>query len=234
MIRRYLEPFFIALAAFFFWLYSRTWRVAHPNFPHELSRKVPVVYAHWHGDELLLIGAHVRTRMAVMASLSRDGERQRRLLGWLGYTVVRGSSSRGAIAGLKALIAAVTERRLNASLAVDGPRGPIHHVKPGILKLAQATGAPLVAGAGAASRARVFSKAWNRAFLPKAFSKCVVVYSDPCYVSKDLNEDQLEGLRMELEHKLISLKVEAEKLVGRSVLPDSLLEKTRPLKPFEV
>jgi lysophospholipid acyltransferase (LPLAT)-like uncharacterized protein len=186
--------------------------VRHPQIPAGKS----VLYAHWHGDELLLISAYRHSRMAIMASRSKDGELQTRFLQGLGYHVVRGSSSRGGAGGLKGLVDAVTKEGWNASLAVDGPRGPVYQVKGGIVKLAQVTGCEIIPGAAAASRRLVFKKAWNKAFLPLPFSKCVVVYCESIKVPKEADDAELERLRLRLEGDLISLKVEAEKIFHRS------------------
>lgn len=193
-----------------YWALSRTWFFKHVNRP---SGQGPTVYAHWHGDELLMVGGYVGSGMAVMASRSKDGELMGRVLNWLGYWVVRGSSSRGGAAGLKGLIDAVKKEGRIASLAVDGPRGPIYKVKPGIVKLAQETGAPLVAAASAASRRFVFKKAWNRCYFPLPFSRCVIVYGDPIWVPVDATPEDIQSLTERLERELSSLRGQAESAI---------------------
>ena len=181
------------------------------RFPREWGDATkPRVYAHWHGDELLLVGAYIGSGMSVMTSRSKDGELMGRVLRWLGFRVVRGSSSRGGAGGLKGLVDAVRKERRDASLAVDGPRGPIYEVKPGIIKLAQQTGCVLVPGAAAANRRIVFKNAWNRCYLPLPFARCVIVYGEPISVPADASSEEFERLRLLLERRLKALKVEAE------------------------
>jgi len=55
----------------------------------------PCLFAHWHGDELVLVGYYAHRRLAVLSSLSKDGSLMARVLELLGYQVFRGSSSRG-------------------------------------------------------------------------------------------------------------------------------------------
>lgn len=150
----------------------------------------------------------------------------RRVLGWLGFYIVRGSSTRGGAAGLKGLIDAVNKEGWSASLAVDGPRGPIYKVKPGILKLAQETGRPLILGAAAASRRFVFKKAWNRCYLPLPFSRCVIVYGEPILVPPALTEEAFENLRRDIEGNLLHLKEEAEAFFHRR--PDVAIPHVEP------
>jgi len=157
-----------------------------------------------------------------MASQSRDGELMKRIAILLGYRVVRGSSTRRGAEGLKSLIDLVIKDCCPASLAVDGPRGPIYQVKPGILKLAQQTESWLVPGAASCSSRFVFKKTWNQCYLPLPFSKCVVVYGEPIKIPKDLSDEEFEMSCLKLECSLKRIKVEAEAYFDR--MPDPRLD----------
>jgi lysophospholipid acyltransferase (LPLAT)-like uncharacterized protein len=173
-----------------------TWRVRLLGYDLDHSR--PVVACFWHGDQAGMF-AHPRPRpVVVLASLSRDGDLQTRILKHLGFRVVRGSSSRRGAVGLKALIA---EIRLgaDAAFAVDGPRGPRHEVKPGAVLAARRTGAALVPVSIRPSRAWVFDKAWDRYTLPKPFAEVRLYRGAP------INADggDLETVTAELERALL-------------------------------
>lgn len=229
MLRRRLEVLALFPVVVFYWIYSRLWRVTHVRYPSQQGEKRPRIWAHYHGDELLLVGRYAFRGLSVMASRSRDGELMGRALQWLGYRVVRGSSSRGGAGGLKGLIDCVLKEGRDADLAVDGPRGPVYRVKPGVLLLAQATGAMLVPGAAAASRRFVFKKAWNRCYFPLPFSRCVIVYGEPFRVPKDLTDAEFEALRLDLEARLLELKREAEGRFARTVeVPGPTLLSMKP------
>lgn len=201
----------------FYGLYSRLWRVRHIRLPEWARKKErPAIYAHWHGDELFLIGAHIGSGLAAMTSRSQDGEMLNYILKWFGYRTVRGSSSRGGAGGLKGLIDVVKKERRAASVAVDGPRGPIYKVKPGIIKLAQETGCPILCGGAAVGNRYVFKKAWNRCYLPLPFTRGVVVYSKPIPVASDLSFEEFEEIRGEVERELLQAKTEAENYFKRS------------------
>jgi lysophospholipid acyltransferase (LPLAT)-like uncharacterized protein len=101
-----------------------------------------------------------------------------RTLELLGYQVFRGSSSKGGARGLIGLIRAVKEGS-QAALAVDGPRGPIYEVKPGIVELANRTGMPIVPLRCRASRAWYIPRAWNHSYVPKLFARVDVEYGEP-------------------------------------------------------
>ncbi len=169
MLRALLAP----LGTFLLRALAATWRVRllGPDPPYESG---PIVFCFWHGAQAGLF-AHPRPRkVAVLASLSRDGTLQAKILSRLGFDVLRGSSSRGGAPGLRGVIRALRSG-VDAAFAVDGPRGPLHVVKPGALLAARAAGAAVVPIAVRSSRAWVFERAWDRYALPKPFASVELV-----------------------------------------------------------
>lgn len=226
MWSKFKDAITVVLLTSFYWLLSRTWRIKHLDLKgNPFVEAGPSVYAHWHGDELVLIGAYVNKAHAVMVSRSRDGERLRKMLGWLGYHIVRGSSSRGGAGGLKGLVDAVAKEGHSASLAVDGPRGPVYEVKPGIIKLAQATRRPLIPGAAACSKRITFHKAWNKCFLPLPFARAAVMYGEPIEIPREANAEELEVIRLQLQASLTALKGQVEALFNTATLPAAQLRR---------
>lgn len=176
-----LEKLVPYLLAPLYWLLSATWRIKElgpERVLHDYVQtrsRAPCVYAHWHGDELVLIGYYANRRLAVLSSLSKDGSLMAKTLALLGYQVFRGSSSRGGARGLIGLIRAV-QAGSQAALAVDGPKGPIYEVKPGVVELAQKTERPIIPVRARCDRAWKFPKAWNKTYLPKPFARVEVEY----------------------------------------------------------
>ncbi len=161
----------------------------------------PFVAALWH--EGLFVAAMVwRERdIAVPVSRSRDGDQIEALLRQLGFAQSpRGSSSRGAMAMLRASIRQVREGRVVAVLP-DGPRGPAHRAKPGAVALAGTTGVPLIPVALAAAPALRFGS-WDRTLLPLPFARIRCRYGEPIEVPKRVRGEELESLRSRLEAEL--------------------------------
>lgn len=144
--------------------------VAHPS----LDTTKPWVLAFFHGTQWPLLAWPRKARTAVMVSLSDDGRMQAAALAQLGFDVVRGSSSRGGVRGLAALVRRV-RGGADAAFAVDGPRGPYGAVKPGASFVAARTGALLVPMGSAVRRGIVFRRAWDRFVLAWPFSEVAVV-----------------------------------------------------------
>lgn len=181
MKKFFLESLAPLLIAPLYWLLSATWRIKEFGPPEVLRAYVngrprrACLYAHWHGDELVLVAYYSYRRLAVLSSLSKDGTIMARVLTLLGYQVFRGSSSRGGARGLIGLIRAV-KGGSQAALAVDGPKGPIYEVKPGIVELALKTGQPIVPIRSTCDRAWYIPRAWNRSYVPKPFARVRVEY----------------------------------------------------------
>lgn len=175
----------VVLIGTVFRLLRWTWRFDEEAFPVEAESieskkesKKPIVFAHWHGDEWPLLGAFAGRHMAVLVSESEDGTVMSSLLQRLGFEVVRGSSSRGAVKGFLSLLRVIRKKKIPmVSLAVDGPRGPRHVPKEGVFGLAKAFGGGIVVASVALSDAWTFSKSWSKARLPKPFSRVVVRYA---------------------------------------------------------
>lgn len=171
MFRRHVAPVLVYL---FYRFLLMTWRVTldeSPSFRQSLADRRPVVIAHWHGDELALIHLARRYRIATITSTSKDGELMNRVLGWLGAETARGSSTRGGANAMRGLISHCRKNGNNVSFAVDGPKGPIHKVKPGVFEFSRLMNAPIYTASVGVSRPWIFSKAWNKAVLPKPFSR---------------------------------------------------------------
>lgn len=115
----------------------------------------PYVHAFFH-DQLLMMtysyqGASFGRTLAVLASRHRDGEYIARVLERFGHLMVRGSTGRGAVGGLRQMVRHLRDGR-DAAFATDGPRGPRHRVQPGAIEAARLAGAPIVPVAFAASK----------------------------------------------------------------------------------
>jgi lysophospholipid acyltransferase (LPLAT)-like uncharacterized protein len=135
----------------------------------------------WHETLLPLLWHHRKARAVIVVSQARDGQYLSDFAEAIGYRLVRGSSSRGAVG---ALIAASRELEGGAIVALtpDGPRGPRREMKPGVLAAAQRAGVPVLpVYAEMKSGWRVHS--WDRFCVPKPFARIRVAYGAPLRVA---------------------------------------------------
>lgn len=213
MFRKYILPIIVFV---FYRTLSWTWRVRliePDSLQTSLDNKTPVVLAHFHGDELALISIVKRYRIATIASQSKDGELMAKVLKWMGAKTSRGSSTRGGVQALKGLLRLLKDGG-NCSFAVDGPKGPLHKVKPGVFELSRMVNAPIYAVGVAVDRAIHFPRSWNKTFLPKPFAKVVIYWLGPLpAVSRDV-DPRNPDLALELEALLHRARQEALKFIA--------------------
>lgn len=179
-----------------------------PGFRALIKSGQPVVIALFHGEIFPVtgFGHRVTDNLVTFVSQSKDGEVIARVLERLGHATVRGSSSRG---GVRALLQAkrIMEREGRMGVfTVDGPRGPRHKAKGGVIFLAQRAGAKIVPIRGYPNRAKVFDKSWDKFVLPMPFTRCVIHIGEPFMVTDEtLDEPVLKGEQERLEQYMLSL-----------------------------
>jgi lysophospholipid acyltransferase (LPLAT)-like uncharacterized protein len=167
----------------------------------------PFILAFWHRHLLLMPYAYRGRRISVLVSQSRDGELIARTVARLGIDSSRGSSSRGGMAGMRALLRKAAGG-WDIAFTPDGPRGPLREVQPGVILAAAATGLPIQPVAIAASRAKLL-RSWDRFLVPLPFSRVHFVYGEPLAVERRGN---LEAATAELKRRLDGAESRAEDL----------------------
>jgi lysophospholipid acyltransferase (LPLAT)-like uncharacterized protein len=192
-----------------------TWRVRAVDREHEAAarRASPqLVYAFWHGRLLPLAYVYRGSDARILASRHEDGELLGRTVRHLGLGHVRGSSTRGGSRALLELVDAIRAGH-DLGLTVDGPRGPLHVVKPGVIEIAKLTGSAIVPITSASRRHKTFSS-WDRFQLPYPGTEVVVRYGPPVLVPADADRDVLEARRLDVERVLTAITAEADRDVG--------------------
>jgi lysophospholipid acyltransferase (LPLAT)-like uncharacterized protein len=195
---------------------SWTWRVRliePDSLKTALKTKKAVVLAHWHGDELALISLAHRYRLATITSTSKDGELMNSVLTMMGVKTSRGSSTRGAVTALKGLLRLAKAGR-NCSFAVDGPKGPLHKVKPGVFELSRSIHGPIYAVGVSCDRAIHFPRSWNKTYLPKPFAQIVVYWVEAHNPITKEDDPRNPDLALELEAQLHGARQQALKFIA--------------------
>ncbi|MDR3049895.1 MAG: DUF374 domain-containing protein [Elusimicrobiota bacterium] len=164
----------------------------------------PAIYPFWHGNEFAMLMSNQNNNIVIMVSLSKDGEILSQLLNNLGYITVRGSSTRGA---QRALIEIIRYGRKNYSLAfaADGPKGPYHKLKAGVVYAAQKSGLPIVPICCSAQRNFLLKKTWDKERIPLPFSKTIQIWGAPIYIGEKDNIEEKTRLVENEVNKLFDL-----------------------------
>ena len=192
----------------FFW---HTCRIVHvdgrSHIEDRLLRGETAVICYWHRHQLFcwrylrqLIDRGARIGWLISASVDGHGpsEIARRMGGGI---VFRGSTTSRGTDALRAMCKSIARDHVSPATTPDGPYGPHSVFKPGIVKLAQLSGAPLIPLAYCAERAWVL-RTWDRFVIPRPFCRIVMAAGEPVPVPRRLDEPEMERLRQQLEREL--------------------------------
>jgi len=146
-----------------------------------------IILSFWHDQFLLMPTIFDGLPAKIMISSSKDGELITRTVGWFGQGAVRGSSSRGGREAFRELVKLGRER-VDLVITPDGPKGPRHQIKDGVVQMAKITKRQVYPLAFACSRGHRFGS-WDRFLLPYPFAKCVYMVGAPVHYRETDNTD---------------------------------------------
>jgi lysophospholipid acyltransferase (LPLAT)-like uncharacterized protein len=174
-----------------------------------------LIVAIWHQRFLPALAYVTKFRRfdpIIMISQSRDGELAARLADRLGLVPVRGSSSKGGTTALRAITEALKKYPAVIHI-VDGPTGPRQVVKPGLITMAQVSGAVIIPIIVSAKKAWILGS-WDHFLVPKPFSEVTIEWGQPFFVPRDLDPARFEDFRREIEKSLSEGYAEADLSLG--------------------
>lgn len=188
-----------------------TWRVTliEPDGLKDCVReKKPFILAHWHGDEIALLQLTPIYRVGTIVSQSKDGQMMDTVMKLLGAQTARGSSTRGGIGALKGLIRLARDG-YPCSFAVDGPKGPIYQVKPGVFEVSKVLKSPVFWCGVACDRVWSFPRSWNKTYVPKPFARIIIQWHGPLPLLSESDDPRSLDLARRLETGLHAAKQQA-------------------------
>ena len=197
---------------------GRTWKFevhAEPGVTPAFHGFTPSreIYCFWHQCVLPCAYYFRKTGATILISQSFDGELITRTLQLFGFNAVRGSSSRGGPQSLLAL-RQVLDKNQPAIFTADGPRGPIYQSKPGPIKLAQLTGAPI--GAFHLEPQNAWqTNSWDRFLIPKPFTRIAVCWAQWTEVPTNSTSEALETKRQQLDTALNQARLTSYELLNK-------------------
>ena len=165
-------------------LFGWSWRITELGRSELGPRARPkekILWPLWHETILASVWWHRHRDVHVMISSSRDGELIATIAKFLGYTTVRGSSTRGGKEAAREMVDYI-EKRKSCAITPDGPRGPRRQMKMGAVQIARLAGCSVVPFAFEAEHSWRL-KSWDRFIIPKPFTRAVFVYGEPIKVS---------------------------------------------------
>lgn len=177
------------------------------NYP---ANDKKVIFALWHHDQLCLDGIPNRDKLNILISKSIDGEIIARVVERMGFKTVRGSQNKwwkdkGGKEATFELISRLNNGE-NIAVTVDGPSGPLHQVKNGVIKIAKLTGAPIIPVVWYSKSKFLGSlPTWDKLRIPLWFLKSVNIYGEPIYVPETATKEDENQIKIKLEQTLSNL-----------------------------
>lgn len=205
--------------------HTTRWEIRGADSMREIAaRGGGAIGAFWHGRLMMSIAVwppHTQPP-AIIVSRSVDGDIIARAAAHHKVLGIRGSTrkrrrdgthdDKGAMSAYRAMVRHVQEGGVMA-ITPDGPKGPRMRVTAGALRLAEATGAPLLAFSWSVRWRKVFNS-WDRFVLPFPFSRGVIIWSEPRYLPENASAEDREAARAWLEDTLIAMTREADLACG--------------------
>jgi len=199
----------IALGFRLLQIWARTLRYEIDDRLGVVGRPVNENYigALWH-NRLLIFPFVLRRffsnrRGAALISASRDGDLLADAIKRFDFDIVRGSSSRLGASAILQLTDVLASGR-DVVITPDGPRGPAYELGPGIIFLAQKSGAAVLpVNMEYSSCWRL--KSWDRFILPRPFSKVRVIIGQSHHVRSTSTPEEFETERLRLQGVMMAL-----------------------------
>lgn len=198
------------------------WEVRHDHrIAGIVAERKGVIALTWHSRFLMLTAAWEPDFQLpyVMISRSRDGAVVAATCKTLKLQTLRGSARKSGKAkgGEAAAAGAVTAIRSGGCVVItpDGPRGPRQRLGDGPLRLARATGAPLMPCTFSVARRKQFDS-WDRFVLPKPFGKGLILWGTPVSIPLETSDEELDSIRVGIETEMNAQLAEADVELGHT------------------
>lgn len=226
---RYLTIFVGWSVALIFRLLARTLRY---EGHHEAAHTYPAgpterryIYSLWHDSILipLALAALGNPKIAALVSRHQDGSYLAEFMRYCHVRSIRGSSSRGGAQAMREMLAESDDYHI--FITPDGPRGPHHELKEGIVFLASHTGRPIIPVASLYPSAWHLKGSWTGLWVPKPFSRCYYLLGVPLVVPPDLTREQLAEQRQRLQSEMDRMEAKLARIVRGE--PEQVAERRR-------
>lgn len=168
-----------------------TWRVhtqGHDRLARLYGKRERFLLCFWHGKYVPILPLFQGYNACVFTSLSERGNVIAEICRNFAYQCAQ-IPDHGGDESLRLMEEALAEVPAGG-IAVDGPLGPYHAVKRGVIQLASTLGFLLLPVSVDACRKRVFEERWDQMEIPRLFTKIYLVIGDPLKVPAILSPEE--------------------------------------------
>ncbi len=176
------------------------------------------LYSVWHDSVIPPLFSGRKHNSVALISQHRDADTIEAMLKAAGMGAIRGSTSRGGASAIKKLIKLAEGKHV--VITPDGPRGPHHKMKSGIVFLASHSGRSVIPTAFSATSYWKFQGSWTSIWIPKPFSKVFYLVGEPITVPENLSRDQLNDYTELVQEKMEDLERELKHLISDNTVEE--------------
>jgi hypothetical protein len=209
--RQWGSSLLAAFASSILGLLHRSWKVEtvgleHLENPMRSQERILVVF--WHGKYIPFFTILRDRGACIFSSRSLRGEVIAGICRRFGHhcLTIPGHAGERALHLMREALAG----RKMAALVPDGPMGPYHQVKHGVIRLAADLGMVLLPASAADRPKFVLTRRWDRMELPLPFSRVRLTIGRPIVIPRDLGGRSIEWWERQVREALEAVGEEAE------------------------
>ena len=163
------------------------------------------IYAFWH-DQLLMCPFTWKNDLDILVLISKhkDGDIISKVISYLGFKTIRGSTNKpgkiknkGGFIAAKKILSSL-KNNMCVGIAPDGPRGPRHEVAEGIINIARMSNKKIIPVA-LGFKSKWTLNTWDKFIVPKFFSSMKVSWGEPIEIQEEDNVKYQILLKKELD-----------------------------------
>lgn len=187
--------------------YTSRWSVQGLAGPDGLiQQKKSFIACFWHGRLAMIPQMWAwDVPMTALVSGHKDGILVGKIFERFCINYVMGSTNRGGAQALRQTVRLLKNGN-HVGMTPDGPRGPREVVNPGVIVMAQLSGAVIIPVSYSVKRYKEL-RTWDRFRIPLPFNRGIFLWGEPIIVTKE--EDQ-EAARRYLEARLMAIQQQAD------------------------
>ncbi len=204
-----------AVFAFLLRLAKASWQVeciGLDDIQQALDHQERLLVAFWHGKHVSLFPLVDGFHACILTSRSFRGEVIAGLCRRFGYhCIILDHHQRGR--HLQEMLDGLLQTHRTLAIAVDGPLGPYHEVRSGLVFLASRLQLPVVPLSVAARHKIVIRKRWDKMELPLPFSRVLLGAGKPLRIPAALPSDELRTWTEKIQKHIENTDQTIEKLI---------------------